>query len=577
MQVSRPSKFGPAPTYPMSGYQPSFQMGPPSINGAATMNAIPMQVPQMNTFAPSFQSRLPYTLTVRYGDQKENRIENVERNRKMNLLLSHPEIPENAKIEVPAELRAEQKEWNKMKKETEALSQRKYKLEVSVLNEEKGKVEQCAKCRKSNESKTRSFVRVRSSHIYCKNRSISLPVKFGCIPSHQDNRPKELFIEIKLINENPERLEFYALVPLRFRKHKRKRSAKASPLTSPGTTSPINSPLTSPRGMSLSPWGINQLHPPELQTFTSWPTIEDSKHVPMGYPPNTNPTVHWALPHEMTGPQFEMNADVHFTREGGYGFPHAKGSHLDHMIESPHQSPPCSPGGPGSPGTFLSGYGSPPYDDFDFSLNKLPHGVEIEQLPAYLQRLRVHELEDKNRRLEDETAACRRMLDECKRVLKTATMEIERLTKENQRLNFALSHKDQELDTERRIREQTQKQFEEINKATKSGSKFLQSSEKPRASASSGSVSASGGSFISSNKNPFTAKEDIDAVRRNLKPVEWNPNQQQQESSMVEFTCKARVSTSGNVQQQPQGKTAPGQPQFSFGFTSLPLFNDPRS
>jgi len=108
-----------------------------------------------------------------------------------------------------------------------------------------------------------------------------------------------------------------------------------------------------------------------------------------------------------------------------------------------------------------------------------------------------------------------------KRVLKTATVEIERLTKENQRLNFTISHKDQELETERRLREQAQKQLDEA-KSTKSGSKFLQSCEKPRASASSGSVSgAGGGSFISSNKNPFTAKEDIDAVRRNLKPVDW--------------------------------------------------------
>lgn len=450
----------------------------------------------------------------------------------MNLLLTHPEIPENARVEIPAELRADQKEWNKVKKEAESASQRRYRLEISVLNEEKAKVEQCSKCRKSNESKTRSFVRVRASHLYCKNRSVSLPVKFGCIPSHQDSRPKELFIEIKLISEgdssrSPERLEFYSMVPLRFRKHKRKSSNSkiTSPITSPvmsPTMSPITSPMTSPRGALPQQWALPHL-PQEQAGY--WGVEEASKPIPIGYPPpnGQGPTFQWPpLSHDMPNTQFNNSYPGDHERTD-YP-PYTKNHAHDHMIESPPHSPSYSMSSPGSPRGPLSGYSSPPYDDFDFtgaaqlSARSMEAGrstaQEIEQLPLYLQKLRLQELEDKNRRLEDENVTCKRMLDECKRVLKTATMEIERLTRENQRANYKLQRRGEEVLAERRAKESYQKQLEELKAQTSHATKAAAPPTTKFA------LKTEHKDTVKGPANPFTVKEDLDAVRRGLKPTQ---------------------------------------------------------
>eukprot|EP01102_Stenamoeba_stenopodia_P020510 TRINITY_DN8019_c0_g1_i1.p1 TRINITY_DN8019_c0_g1~~TRINITY_DN8019_c0_g1_i1.p1 ORF type:complete len:477 (-),score=94.01 TRINITY_DN8019_c0_g1_i1:92-1522(-) len=181
------------------------------------------------------KSEKPYPLSVIYGAQTSNKIESVERNKKMNLMLScSPEVQRmlaHARIEIAPDIIADTSDWTTRSKKLlppynlppPTIRGPRYRLEICVQSSKGERVESCLSCLKDKQNQNRSFVRVRCPFVDArKNGSIRLPCKFPCLPSHQSGGvPKMLFAEFKLVLLSPdkEELQFYSCSQLQFRKH----------------------------------------------------------------------------------------------------------------------------------------------------------------------------------------------------------------------------------------------------------------------------------------------------------------------------------------------------------------------
>eukprot|EP01103_Thecamoeba_quadrilineata_P014637 TRINITY_DN4401_c0_g1_i1.p1 TRINITY_DN4401_c0_g1~~TRINITY_DN4401_c0_g1_i1.p1 ORF type:complete len:763 (+),score=163.32 TRINITY_DN4401_c0_g1_i1:61-2349(+) len=217
-------------------------------------------------------------LIVEYAGQEQNKIEKVERNKKMILHLSSAQLPEMSTIvNVPSFLQTDQKIWKKPKKATGALANQPerttFLLHLAVYNEKNEPVAQCNHCaladaQPGNQTsmevtnellpvKPKSFILVRSGQVVTENKRIALPVVFQCCPSHQASR--KLHLDICLIGITSDRVEFFARVPLCFKKHKKRLQTKShpqarkNPFESSLSSTPPPPPLPQPSSSSSSP------------------------------------------------------------------------------------------------------------------------------------------------------------------------------------------------------------------------------------------------------------------------------------------------------------------------------------